>query len=118
MTEFIITLAVSSFACVGLRVVTTDGMVLGVLSRWAQKWPDWLAKPLVRCVACYASVYGTLLYWLLIDEWSWKQYPVFVLALAFLNYLFYSLLLLVDIAGDHEDAKLKVVKYTYKNINF
>jgi hypothetical protein len=45
-----------------------------------------IAKPIIRCVVCMASVYGTLFYFIFTDR-NLFVWPIFVIALAGLNHI-------------------------------
>jgi hypothetical protein len=45
-----------------------------------------IAKPVIRCVVCMSSIYGTFIYFLFTDG-SLLIWPIFIIALAGLNYI-------------------------------
>jgi hypothetical protein len=65
-TELIV--AISLF-CLGLREVTDEidqGRIGYPIRRWFidQEWiPLFIAKPIILCVACMASFWGSIIYW-------------------------------------------------------
>jgi hypothetical protein len=60
-----------SFFCVGVYMVSRDkGDILFFLNEGTKNWPDYLRKPLVGCINCMASFYGTIVqiwYYVIID---------------------------------------------------
>ena len=58
--EFII---VVSLFCLGLRAITHDGMIGEPIRQWfLEKAPYW-GKPIVLCVTCMSSFWGTVIFW-------------------------------------------------------
>lgn len=73
---------ISAF-CVGWKVLTSEGMRLHPLAKWfkrmvegrppgpsepRRKWKkrgEWIYKPVFGCVMCYASFWGSIVYWVL-----------------------------------------------------
>ena len=71
MIEIIV--VISAF-CLGLREITDEGKIGDPLRKFAQdRLPLMIAKPLILCCACMASVWGTIVYWVFfansIEEW-------------------------------------------------
>jgi hypothetical protein len=74
LTIFILLLIVGSLFMCGWYVVTRPGKIF-------QKWhylithqdehgylfPKWIHSPLSECIYCYASIYGSLIYWLTLE---------------------------------------------------
>lgn len=68
-------LVISTFTC-GLRLTTQEGMIferlfVGVLRKRnpmdpnsAYVMPAWIRKPLIGCVYCMPSFWGTIIFWL------------------------------------------------------
>lgn len=75
-----------SLFCHGLFVLFSPGFIFGGAGDLLEeKLPKWLFKPLIGCVTCMASVWGTLGY-LLVEKEVTLLIP-FIVALAGLNYL-------------------------------
>jgi hypothetical protein len=71
MIEKIIIIAI---VCNGIRIALDEKMILHVFWKFSDFYlPLWLKKPLTHCIYCFASIYGTITYWLLPDatptEW-------------------------------------------------
>ena len=51
--------------CVGLQISLEQGMILHPLYRFLDRkiQSKWLRKPLFDCVYCFASIWGTTVYW-------------------------------------------------------
>jgi hypothetical protein len=86
------TLLFTSLFIFGVWLSTAEGMI-GDKLRWEfiSLWPN-LAKPVVDCPTCMASVYGSLAYWgqYLINDnttdlLTFIGWPIFVVCLAGLN---------------------------------
>jgi hypothetical protein len=86
------TLLFTSLFIFGVWLSTAEGMI-GDELRWEfiSLWPN-LAKPVVDCPTCMASVYGSLAYWgqYLINDnttdlLTFIGWPIFVVCLAGLN---------------------------------
>jgi hypothetical protein len=51
--------------CLGWRVITSEGMLFGFLRRWAiDHLNPFLAKPLILCITCMSSIWGSIIFWL------------------------------------------------------
>ena len=94
-----------SLFCPGLFAVSGEGKVLSFYRNWLDKskWLGPIRKPMGTCVVCMSSFWGLL--WLVTNhlalghEISWRVAPGWVtsiLAAAYLNYLGWSLLSLID----------------------
>ena len=61
-----------------------EGMVLSFVTRWAEKLPKWMAKPLATCPRCMCSVWGLAALLVLGFDfgstWNIVQLPVLILA--------------------------------------
>ncbi len=61
--EYFETILVVSLFCLGLRVITDDGMIGYFIREYAQrKFPN-LGKPVVLCSTCMSSFWGTTIFW-------------------------------------------------------
>jgi hypothetical protein len=93
-----------SLFCNGWYLITHDGMALDPLRKkyldfagglelangfieWENYYPilKFLYKPLFGCVICYASIWGSLVYWS-IDN-SWIHYPIVIISSSCVNLL-------------------------------
>jgi hypothetical protein len=73
MTELLLQVLYISLFCLGLHTITSEGMVLFFVKEWLSKklpentkW-DYLYKPIIGCPPCMASIWGTIIYWILND---------------------------------------------------
>ncbi len=77
LIEFILFVFVGGLICNGWNIATRIGMVFGFWEKyWEQftqidlehaavfKYPEWLRKPISSCVICYASIYGSIIFWI------------------------------------------------------
>jgi hypothetical protein len=48
--------------CLGLRTITDDGMIGSPIRMWAITLPEWIGKPLITCVTCMSSLWGTIVF--------------------------------------------------------
>lgn len=68
----------------GLYKASGEGMILHPFDRALYHFlPSWLYMPIIGCVPCMASVWGTLvfaLHWLLYTSLSWYWWPFVVLS--------------------------------------
>lgn len=76
--------------CNGLVIATWEGMVFYKPYTFLKKHlPKWIFKPLIDCVFCMASVWGTSIHFYLgggLHEW-----PIVILGAIFVNGLFAEL---------------------------
>lgn len=99
--EYLINILIISLFCAGLAKSTEQGMILEGLYKWLHfRLPEWLFLPILGCVYCMASVWGTVLYWLLetkvwgfeIAPGTWVMWLVTCVACVFVNGLLYNAL--------------------------
>jgi hypothetical protein len=119
-TNFLLRLAIASLAILGVHHATADkNQLLGFLNQYyfyptqdidGKKVPRLWAKPLFSCIACMASVWGTLLYWGLLGGNNWREWVLFVLALSGLNAL-------LRIAIDYAHTQTQIISGTVEQLN-
>lgn len=91
-----------SMFCVGLKKMTEEDMILHGVERWLDKRikSDLAYKPLIGCVYCYASLWGSLIYWIL-SIYGYREmfyfqllclWPVVCICCVFLNGVLYGIL--------------------------
>lgn len=87
--------------CNGLRHLTEAGMLLHSLHNWCEvKLPEWVYMPVIGCIYCYASFWGTIIYWLLtmygfsdpISIEAIIMWPIVCVSCVFTNGLFYGII--------------------------
>jgi hypothetical protein len=83
-------LLLNSFVCIGFFYSSQEGMILGFIDYIGL--PDWLKMPLNGCPTCMASLHSTYVFIpaLLLLNWSWFIYPIYILALAGMNTYLYN----------------------------
>jgi len=64
MTETLILMLFNVCVTVGIHFATKSDQVFGIVGDSIRLLPTWVSKPLVDCVPCMSSVYGTLIFWL------------------------------------------------------
>jgi len=64
MGETLLLLLFNVCVTVGIFFTMKSDQIFGVIGDTVRMAPQWVAKPLVDCVPCMSSVYGTLIFWL------------------------------------------------------
>lgn len=106
-----------TFFCLGVKLITSErDMIFKGFGKFRKRLPSFLSYPLGECPACMASIYGTILYWVMILHtykkecltdvlnslrWDVFAWIVVVICSAFLNNLLWYL--------------YKILKYEYKH---
>lgn len=119
-TNFLLRLAIASLAILGVHHATADkNQLLGFLNQYyfyptsdidGKKVPRLWAKPLFSCIACMASLWGTLFYWGLLGGNNWREWALFVLALSGLNTL-------LRLAIDYVHTQVQIINGTVEQLN-
>ena len=119
-TNFLLRLAIASLAILGVHHATADkNQLLGFLNQYyfyptpdidGKKVPRLWAKPLFSCIACMASLWGTLFYWGLLGGNNWREWALFVLALSGLNNL-------LRLAIDYVHTQVQIINGTLEQLN-
>jgi hypothetical protein len=81
MEELIIKGIGISLFCVGLRIITSKGMIGYPLRKPFENltgWKQYIMKPFILCVTCYASVYTVLI------EYTFYSISEYVILLVFM----------------------------------
>ena len=63
MSYYFSMIGLISLFCLGLRVITDDGMIGHPIRKLFLKLPEMIGKPLILCVTCMSSFWGTIIYW-------------------------------------------------------
>ena len=82
--------------CIGIKIVTSQGMVLEKLGEWAEKKVEdgyRIYEPLLVCPYCMPSIHTAIAIGFsfgmgVIDTWSWHllfMYPIVAMASSFIN---------------------------------
>jgi len=97
-TDLIIVLMSIVGCCMGLHVASDEDMVLEPIRKLLEdkaegsKSLTFLFKPVLLCVCCMPSIYGTIIYWayilyasIEITWWVFFVWPIIILTSSFLN---------------------------------
>lgn len=102
--DYLINMVIISLFCAGLKQATEPGMLLCRLNDWLWHFagadPAWWYYPILGCVYCFASLWGSAIYWLLelfvwdyeVTASTWIMWPVTCVACVFLNGIMYNML--------------------------
>ena len=65
MKRLLLLMLFNGLVIIGVHEATGPGEIGEDIGRFAEKkLPPWIAKPLVSCPPCQASVWGSAIYWL------------------------------------------------------
>lgn len=99
MTELILKIIFISAFCNGLYLITDEGMILNPLLKLMEKFLidkrgvevkyHFLYKPLIGCLTCFSSVWGSLVYWVVTPFTIENLYlwPIVIICVAYGNNL-------------------------------
>lgn len=79
--ELLVKSLIISLFCVGLRIITSKGMIGYPLRKPFENltgWKQYIMKPFILCVTCYASV------WTIIIEYSYFKLSWWTLLIIFI----------------------------------
>lgn len=99
---FITKIFIISAFCVGLKKMTEEGMLLHGVKNWLDNRikSDFIFMPVIGCHYCYASIWGSFVYWLIslygyhevmIDQ-LFVMWPVICICCVFTNGVLYGIL--------------------------
>jgi len=75
---------IMAVVALGAWTAMGEGMILSFVTRWAEKLPKWMAKPIATCPRCMCSIWGIAALFLLgydfSSTWNVAQLPVLTLA--------------------------------------
>jgi ABC-type phosphate transport system permease subunit len=90
---FLAQAAIMAVVALGAWTAMGEGMILSFVTRWAEKLPKWMAKPLATCPRCMCSVWGIVALLALgydfSSTWNIVQLPVLILAAVGIQELLY-----------------------------
>ena len=90
---FLAQAAIMAVVALGAWTAMGEGMVLSFVTRWAEKLPKWMAKPIATCPRCMCSIWGIAALFLLgydfSSTWNVVQLPVLILAAVGIQELLY-----------------------------
>lgn len=91
-----------SLFCNGLNIALKEKMILFSFGEWVRKVVknETVLKPLVNCVYCFASVWGTIIYWLItivlnnqsVCAQTLTEWVIICFSCIFTNGLFYAII--------------------------
>ena len=80
---FLAQAAIMAVVALGAWTAMGEGMVLSFVTRWAEKLPKWMAKPLATCPRCMCTIWGSAALFRLgydfSSTWNIVQLPVLIL---------------------------------------
>lgn len=96
MEQLLIKSLIISLFCVGLRIASSPGMVLYFLRKPFENlegWKNYLAKPVILCSTCMASVWTIVIEYAYFELSIWTILIIFVVAaMNSIIYAFYEIL--------------------------
>jgi hypothetical protein len=95
--------SISGF-CLGWRIITEDGMILGFLRRFfIEHVHPVIAKPFILCITCTSSVWGTIIFWIFFaySDYSVDIFTIFewifcCIVCSFINTILWQLKIILD----------------------
>ena len=91
--DFLAQAAIMAVVALGAWTAMGEGMVLSFVTRWAEKLPKWMAKPIATCPRCMCSVWGLAALLALgfdfSSTWNIVQLPVLILTAVGIQELLY-----------------------------
>jgi hypothetical protein len=86
----ILNIIIIALICNGLSIATNERMILYKVDIWLEsKLPIWIYKPLLGCVNCMASIWGTVMHFYM--GGSLHDWPIVIISAIFVNGLFAEL---------------------------
>lgn len=87
MINLLLEILLIGLFCNGLYISAEEGMIFYEPAKWLKSKPDWLSKPIISCVYCMASFWGSLLHIPLgfIFGVSAFMLPVVIVSAVFMN---------------------------------
>jgi hypothetical protein len=89
--------------CNGLQLASEEGMIFHRIARKIKSWPEWINKPIIGCIYCMASVWGTIIH----TAFNYNNIPgmvtlpIVIVASVYLNGLVGELLALLQEVRDN-----------------
>jgi hypothetical protein len=91
MVDFILYLFLNSLFIWGVHALFSEGHILEKAGDWmTEKLPSWITMPLFDCPACQSSLYGTLGYFLFVNQ-DVLLWPLYCLCLCGFNFIIIKL---------------------------
>lgn len=98
MINLIVEIIFISLFCNGLAIISSEGYVLHPFKIWMNNtFPEesklrFLYNPIVGCVVCYASFWGSIMYWILATPslFSLALWPFVVTTVSAVNLFIYK----------------------------
>jgi len=86
----ILNIILIALICNGISIATNERMILYKVDIWLEaKLPIWIYKPLLGCVNCMASIWGTAIHFYM--GGSLHDWPIVIISAIFVNGLFAEL---------------------------
>jgi hypothetical protein len=100
---FYVICSISAF-CLGWRMITSEGMILGWLREWCiEHMYHFIAKPFILCITCMASIWGTVIFWCFdaclnihVDVFTLLEWILCCVVCAFINTFVWQLKVLIE----------------------
>lgn len=90
MTTLFQSILVISLACIGVKILFEDGMILSKLGVFFQSYlPLWVCKPLFLCSSCMASVWGGSFYFIFF-KFDLQLFIVVILGVCTINTILWN----------------------------
>ena len=90
---FLTQATIMAVVALGAWTAMGEGMILSFVTRWAEKLPKWMAKPIATCPRCMCSIWGIAALFLLgydfSSTWNIVQLPVLILTAVGIQELLY-----------------------------
>lgn len=84
---------IMAVVALGAWTAMGEDMALSFVTRWAEKLPKWMAKPIATCPRCMCSIWGIAALFLLgydfSSTWNIVQLPVLILTAVGIQELLY-----------------------------
>jgi len=93
----ILKIFVISLFCEGLNILLSDGMLLGFIRTYLdnnlkpQSKIRYILKPIVFCHICFASFWGSIVYYLISDTFYIPEWLIIIISATYINGLLYNL---------------------------
>lgn len=79
-------LIIIALVCNGISFATNEGMILYKVDKFLEKLPKFIYKPLIGCVNCMASIWGTAIHFYM--GGTLHNWPLVILSAIFVNGIF------------------------------
>jgi hypothetical protein len=103
MVNLLIEILLIALFCNGLQLASEEGMIFYRIARKIKSWPEWINKPIIGCIYCMASVWGTIIHTIFNygNIPGMVTLPIVIVASVYLNGLVGELLALLQEVRDN-----------------